>query len=488
MRIVEKLLFGIGGLLALVLLFVCICHFNPQLSGILGDTVNILAEEIQVEEEIIEEESTPTVVTVPEDDGIVKDYTIEQYVEPKAEDLNIPKEMLTRNYFIPVDNTGVWVEDSYVEDNYKRVGYGETGEGLEFPKEMYPYYHMLNDTAKALYRQIYANSYALVKYFVPVVPANTKQLRNAFVAVCNDHPELFWIDTEYGYQYTTSGQVAEIIMLYNGLAKDREQNQKRLEAAAGEYVKGSEKYLTLYAKEVYVHDTLMKNVEYDSKALWNQTLYSALIEGKTVCAGYARAFQYIMQKIGIPCYFCTGYAGGSHAWNIVKLEGEYYNVDVTWNDTKPNTHIYFNGSDKDYRATHMRQDLSVYLPACSGQEYRKLIKEPVEKEEEKKPEKVYSLSDYGYTYKDVIDNIDDYYKDCFNQMIEVNSNTISYRNVIADEALWKEICEEYANGSYESWCIDRILSEKHEDSCDINVVGEKLNEGCYVIKHTITFN
>jgi len=72
-------------------------------------------------------------------------------------------------------------------------------------------------------------------------------------------------------------------------------------------------------------------------------------------------------------------------------------------------------------------------------------------------------------------------------MIDNNSNTISFRNVIADETLWKEICDEYADGSYESWCIDRILSEKHKASCDINVVGERLQGGYYVIKHTVEF-
>ncbi|MBQ7942551.1 MAG: hypothetical protein IJ326_00645 [Lachnospiraceae bacterium] len=488
MRIVEKLLFGIGGLLALVLLFVCICHFNPELSGMVGESINVRAEENIVEEEPVEEETQAVVVVVPEDNGIVRDYSKEQYVVPEIEDLSIPREMLDRSCYIPVDNTGVWVEDTFVEDNYKRVGYGETGEGLTFDEEMYPYYHMLSDTGKALYRQIYANSKALTKYFVPVEVVNSQQLKNAFMAVVNDHPELFWVATEYGYQYTTSGQVAEIIMIYNELANNLEQRAAELETAAEELVKGSEKYLTKYAKEVYVHDTLMKNIEYDSKAAWNQTAYSALVNGETVCAGYARAFQYVMQKLGIPCYFCTGYAGESHAWNIIKLEDEYYNVDVTWNDTDPNTHLYFNGSDKDYRTTHIRQELSVYLPACNGQEYRMLIKEPVEQKPQEKPPVVYTLSDYGYTYKDVIDNIDDYYKDCFNQMIDKNSNTITFRNVVTDETLWKEICEEYADGSYESWCIERILSEKHKDSCDINVVGEKLQEGCYVIKHTVTFD
>mgnify|MGYP006990155591 CR=1 FL=1 len=49
-----------------------------------------------------------------------------------------------------------------------------------------------------------------------------------------------------------------------------------------------------------------------------------------------------MTQLGIPCYYCTGFAGENHAWNIIRLDDEYYNVDVTWDDTTPNTYDYFN--------------------------------------------------------------------------------------------------------------------------------------------------
>ena len=62
-----------------------------------------------------------------------------------------------------------------------------------------------------------------------------------------------------------------------------------------------------------------------------------------VCAGYARAMQYLLQKCGIECAEVVGDVrkdendeGGPHAWNIVKIDGEYYYVDTTWDDPSNN--------------------------------------------------------------------------------------------------------------------------------------------------------
>ena len=123
-------------------------------------------------------------------------------------------------------------------------------------------------------------------------------------------------------------------------------------------------------KEKYVHDALASAVTYDLTADMNQSAYSALVNGKSVCAGYARAYQYLLQQLGIPCYYCTGYSGGDHAWNIVKLDDGYYNVDVTWDDAAAIRYDYFNKTDADFASTHVRQNLSVYLPACNGTAYR----------------------------------------------------------------------------------------------------------------------
>ena len=125
-----------------------------------------------------------------------------------------------------------------------------------------------------------------------------------------------------------------------------------------------------YEKERRIHDLLIEKIEYDKGADMNQSAYSALVEKKSVCAGYARAYQYLMQRMGIPCYYCTGYAGQDHAWNIVALDDGYYNVDVTWDDTPGGEYDYFNKTDEDYANTHIRQDMSINLPQCQGQQYR----------------------------------------------------------------------------------------------------------------------
>ena len=79
-----------------------------------------------------------------------------------------------------------------------------------------------------------------------------------------------------------------------------------------------------------------------------------------------------MTQLGIPCYMCEGYAGEAHGWNIICLDGEYYNVDLTWDDADPGEirYNYFNKTDADYGFTHIRRGLSTYLPSCNGEKYR----------------------------------------------------------------------------------------------------------------------
>ena len=54
----------------------------------------------------------------------------------------------------------------------------------------------------------------------------------------------------------------------------------------------------------------------------------------------------------------------------VELDGVWYNVDVTWDDAAAIRYDYFNKTDADFASTHVRQNLSVYLPACNGTAYR----------------------------------------------------------------------------------------------------------------------
>lgn len=94
-----------------------------------------------------------------------------------------------------------------------------------------------------------------------------------------------------------------------------------------------------------VHDWLCRNVAYDpgnySAGKYpssDYTMEGPIFEAKAVCRGYAETFQWMMELCGVECDIVTGKAnGGSHAWNQVKVDGKWYNIDVTWDDPVPDS-------------------------------------------------------------------------------------------------------------------------------------------------------
>lgn len=82
-----------------------------------------------------------------------------------------------------------------------------------------------------------------------------------------------------------------------------------------------------------VYNYLCENVVYDSAYEYG-SIYDALVGGKTVCSGYAAAFQVMMEKLGIPCKIMAGNVNGTaHAWNAVNVSGKWYYVDATFANT-----------------------------------------------------------------------------------------------------------------------------------------------------------
>ena len=292
------------------------------------------------------------------------------YVAPSMDQMQIPEDVSGRTGFTPVQPEEQQIPDQEAQNLKETLGSGETGEGLSFSAEEYPYYQMLSENQQSVYRQIYANAQNLTEKFAPEKTVSASDVKIAFEAVIGDHPEMFWLETGYSSKYLANGQCVEIDLKYNSTADDLESAKQRFDAAAQNLITGAASLDSNYEKEKYVHDALASAVTYDLTADMNQSAYSALVNGKSVCAGYARAYQYLLQQLGIPCYYCTGYSGGDLAWNIVNLEDGYYNVDVTWDDAAAIRYDYFNKTDADFASTHVRQNLSVYLPACNGTAYR----------------------------------------------------------------------------------------------------------------------
>ena len=249
------------------------------------------------------------------------------------------------------------------------VGRGAERSGTAFPDTLYPFRAMLSEEAAAVYDQVYDNAMQLNgESFLLEHPLGEEELSGVMNAVCNDHPELFWLDSVYTFGYRAEGEKAVTLRIsFNPYAEDIGNSMAAFSEAAEEILSGLPEGLPAAEAEREIHDRLLLRTEYDRSAPGNQTAYSALVEGRSVCAGYARALQYLLMRAGIPCFYCEGTAGGGdHAWNVVFLNGVYRNVDPSWDDGDPPGREWFNLTDSQIAATHVRGEMSMGLPACTG--------------------------------------------------------------------------------------------------------------------------
>jgi hypothetical protein len=132
--------------------------------------------------------------------------------------------------------------------------------------------------------------------------------------------------------------------------------------------------MTDYRKELAIHDYIINNCRYDSgkvQAPESNTAYGVLCLGVAVCGGYSEAAQLLLQMAGVECLIVKDEVAG-HAWNIVRIGGEYYHLDVTWDDPVIDgrdhlTYSYFNLTDKEISRDH-DWDRDAY-PACTSSTY-----------------------------------------------------------------------------------------------------------------------
>lgn len=136
-------------------------------------------------------------------------------------------------------------------------------------------------------------------------------------------------------------------------------------------------------KELAIHNYIVNNTAYDYTNYVNGTLpeqsftdYGVLIAGKAVCEGYAKAMFRLMNLAGVECKVVKGTGDGqAHAWNIVKIDGSYCQLDATWDDPVTTTgqnilsYNYFDLSDAQMAKDH-QWDTSKY-PSCTTTKYNR---------------------------------------------------------------------------------------------------------------------
>ncbi len=245
-------------------------------------------------------------------------------------------------------------------------------------------------TLDARTKQVYHEVLTAVleqKEKVEVSTVDIEVLEQAYKAVCADYGGLFWVS---GYVYTQYTRAGELIGMdftpkYTMDYEQRQQLQQKIDASVDELLAGISISDSDYDKAKYVFEILVQNVDYDASIENNQNIISVFLSRATVCQGYACATQYLLRLLGIESVIVNGSANGeSHAWNLVRLNGNYYYMDTTWGNSrylddssqmeKYVNYNYLAVTSEEISRTHML-DSSFPLPECTSMEDNYFVRE-----------------------------------------------------------------------------------------------------------------
>ncbi|WP_231165710.1 transglutaminase-like domain-containing protein [Clostridium botulinum] len=208
------------------------------------------------------------------------------------------------------------------------------------------------------------------------------------------------ISTAGGSVQVKDGKIPmTILFTYKKNIDEIKSQRQATEAAVKRIVKEVVKDdMTSVEKELALHDYVVKHADYNMEGLKknpadleDHSAYGVLVLGKGVCESYAKAMHLLLNEVGIECKYATGYKknkdgsqGGGHAWNMVKLDNEWYNLDATWDDpvsdrvgrsdkdvvVSPVIHTYFNVTDDIFNKDHIRGEYEQKnYPKANGTKY-----------------------------------------------------------------------------------------------------------------------
>ena len=346
------------------------------------------------------------------------------------------------------------------------------------PKTDYAYSTLTDDYVKKLYNQISDN---IDSEYEPSFYAEGNlgeyQITQAVEAYKNDHPEVFWLKSYYEYEnfdYETG------IWLTYTISGDKLVTAKKEFNTAVDTISKSVPYGTECEREEYIHNYIINNCDYDEEAAESEEVqgnendaYGVFVDGKAVCEGYSKAFQILCNKADIDCIQLMGIVDSdNHVWNCVKIGGDWYQIDVTWDDVDDfiyDSHEYFNLTDSLMYEEHtlspkyseidaesflnLKPWCNFYVPKCTAEKY--------------------NYHNYCYNYKyPTVSNLDDS-DNVSTAIAKAAKNGEEHFVVIVDENVnYDDVYDEVRNGYMYDW-----LTKANQ----INSDSPKLNDTCNML-------
>ena len=345
-------------------------------------------------------------------------------------------------------------------------------------KTDYAYETLTDDYVKELYMRI-AKSVDTV--YAPNITTTGSlsdyQITQAVEAYKNDHPETFWL--KGSSLFVPYGDTTSVKLDYTVQNDKLIAAKKKFNIAVASVLKnlpsGND-----FEREEYINNYIIDNCRYDEEAAENNDVqgnendaYGALVDGKAVCEGYARAFQLLCNKANIDSVLLSGIADSdNHAWNGVKIGGDWYQIDVTWDDVDDfiyDSHEYFNLTDSLMYEEHtlspkyseidaesflnLESWCNFYVPKCTAEKY--------------------NYHNYCYNYKyPTVSNLDDS-DNVSTAIAKAAKNGEEHFVVIVDENVnYDDVYDEVRNGYMYDW-----LTKANQ----INSDSPKLNDTCNML-------
>lgn len=210
---------------------------------------------------------------------------------------------------------------------------------LEESKQYQYYYQTLEENEKQAYLKMY---HALMNLEESVVVKDVEKdmLETLYVMVKDDHPEIFWAENRFSFSTRFDGKQFELHFTYPMNMEEVKSVQEQIEKETETLMSTLNETTDEFDKVRKIYTYVITKTKYVSKAQDDQNIQSVFLNGQSVCAGYARAVQYLCLKAGIDCTYIEGYGIKEqkekirHAWNMLKIKDVYYYLDATWGDVE----------------------------------------------------------------------------------------------------------------------------------------------------------
>ena len=205
-------------------------------------------------------------------------------------------------------------------------------------------YNLLDEEEKKAYDEILQAANSFITTIDPLEATVTDDQVNKIIDhIRRDHPEIFWFNTAQYYFDTNTRIVSKVVLTLCLSEEEARARQEEIDRAIAPFMSSVTDSMSDYEATLRIYENIIKLVDYDTIGLERQkrterapdepddlrSIYGVFVNKKAVCAGYAKAIQYLLNRLGIECLYVTS---ETHAWNVVKLEGDYYHMDVTWGD------------------------------------------------------------------------------------------------------------------------------------------------------------